>query len=120
MQFQKKQSSITKADQQAIEQKMATNKEISVEMIAQIATLSAKTAIEEILERRQEDVFTRCRGGIKCVRHRHNGCSPVYTYADKVKNTLHNQKTYKAESISVAKDIGERPIIIQAEHKEDN
>ena len=96
---------------------MANKEESSIEMIAQIATLAVKTAIEKILERRQEDVFTRHRGGIKGVRHRHNGCSPVFTYADKVKNILHNQKTYKAESILVAKDIRERPIIIQAEHE---
>ena len=86
---------------------MANNKEISFGMIAQIATLAAKTAIEEILERRQEDVCTRCRGDIKGMRHRDNGCSPVYTYADKVKNTLHNQKSNKAESMSVAKDMRE-------------
>ena len=43
---------------------MANNKEISIEVIAQIATLAAKTAIGEILERRQEEVFTRCRDGI--------------------------------------------------------
>ena len=99
--------------------KMANNKEISIDVIAQIATLAAKTTIDKILERRQEDVFTRHRGDIKGMRHRHNGCSPVYTYADKVKNTLHNQKTYKAENILVAKGIKERPIIIQAEHEED-
>ena len=99
---------------------MANKKEISIKMIAKIAMLAAKTAVEEILETRQEDVFTRCRDGIKDMRHRHNGCSPVHTYADKVKSTLHNQKTYKAENISVAKDIRERSIIIQVEHEEDN
>ena len=64
---------------------MANNKEISIEMIAQIATLAAKTAVDEMLERRQEEVFTRCRDGITGMKqHRHNGHSPACTYADKV------------------------------------
>ena len=74
---------------------MANNKEISIEMIAQIATLVAKTAIDEILGRRQEEVITRYRGGITGVKqHRHNGHSPAGTNADKVKNTLHKQNSY--------------------------
>ena len=44
---------------------MANSKEISIEVIAQIATLAAKTAIGDILERRQEEVFSRCRDCIK-------------------------------------------------------
>ena len=44
--------------------KMANNKEISIEMIAKIAMLAAKTAIDEIPERKQEDIYTRCRGEI--------------------------------------------------------
>ena len=43
---------------------MANNKDISIEVIAQIATLAAKTAVDEILERREEELFTRCRDGI--------------------------------------------------------
>ena len=93
---------------------MANNKEISIEMIAQIATMAAKTAVDELLERRQEEVFTRHRGGISGVKqHRHNGHSPACTYADKVKNTLNNQNTYKSKNISMVKDTREKPIIIQ-------
>ena len=44
---------------------MANSKEISIEVITQIAMLIAKTAIGEILERRQEEVFSRFRDGIK-------------------------------------------------------
>ena len=67
-------------------------------MIAQIAMLAAKTAVEEILEGgRHEDIFTRCRGDIKGMRHRHNGHPPGYTYADQVNNSLHNLKLYKAK-----------------------
>ena len=74
---------------------MANNKEISIEMIAKIAMLAAKTAIDEILERKQEDIYTRCRGEITCMKwHRDNGCSPVYTYAEKVNNSLHNSETF--------------------------
>ena len=84
--------------------KMANNQEISIEMIAQIATLAAKTAVEEILEeRRHEDIFTKCRGDIKGMRYRHNGHPPVYTYADQVNNSLHNLKLYKEKT----KDSGE-------------
>ena len=50
--------------------KMANNQEISIESIAQIATLAANTAVEAILERKHEDVFTRHRGDIKGMRHR--------------------------------------------------
>ena len=99
---------------------MANNKEISIEMIAHIAMLAAKTAVDEILERRQEEVVNRCRDGITCMKqHRHNGCSPACIYADKVKNTLNNQNTYKSKNISIVKDTREKPIIIQAE-EEDN
>ena len=78
---------------------MANNKEISIGVIAQIAMLAAKTAIDEILERRQEEVSTRCRDGITGVKqHRHDGCSPPCTYADKAKNPLNNQNTYKSKT----------------------
>ena len=89
---------------------MANNQEISTEMIAQIAMLAANTAAEMILERRHEDVFTRCRGDIKGMRHRHNRCSPVYTYADQVNNSLHTPTIYKpkAKDISEAKNIRDR------------
>ena len=43
---------------------MANNKEISIEMRAKIAMLAAKTAIDKILERKQEDIYTRCRGQV--------------------------------------------------------
>ena len=36
---------------------MANNNEISIGMIAKIAVLAAKTAIDEILERKQEDIY---------------------------------------------------------------
>ena len=52
------------------------------------------------------------------MRHRHNGCSPVYTYAEKVQNTLHNQNSQSREHFGSKRY--ERPIIIQSEHKEDN
>ena len=95
---------------------MANNKEISIEVIAQIATLAAEIAIDEILERRQGEVFTRCRDGITGMKHhRLNGHSPACTYADKVKNTLNNQNTYKSKNMSMVKDTREKSIIIQAE-----
>ena len=89
---------------------MANNQEISIEMIAQIAMLASNTAVEAILERRHEDVFTRCRGDIKGMRHRHNGSSPVYTYADQVNNSLHNLKIYEVETknSSEAKNLRDR------------
>ena len=43
---------------------MANSEEISIEMIAKIGTLAAKTAVDKILERKQEDIYTRCRGEI--------------------------------------------------------
>ena len=74
---------------------MANNKEISIEMITKIAMLAAKTAIDEILERKQEDIYTRCRGGITGVKqHRHNGHSAIYTYAEKVNSSLHNSEIF--------------------------
>ena len=91
-------------------------------MIAQIAMLAAKTAVEEILgRRRHEDVFTRCRGDIKGMRHRHNGHSPVYTYADQVNNSLHNLKIYKAKTkdSSEVKNIRDRQNI-QKENEDSN
>ena len=91
--------------------KMANNQEISIEMIARIAMLAPKTAVEEILERRRhEDIFTRSRGDIKGARHRYNGHPPVYTYADQVNNSLHNLKLYKAKTkdSSEAKNVRDR------------
>ena len=71
--------------------KMTDKKEISIKIIAQIATLAAKTAVEQILERKQESIYTRHRGGITGMKqHVHNRCSPVYTYAEKVNSNLHN------------------------------
>ena len=101
--------------------KMANNQEISTEIIAQIATLAANTAVEVILERRHEDVFTRCRGDIKGMRHRHNGCSPMDTYADQVNNSLHTPNIYKPKTkdISEAKNIRDRQKI-QKENEDIN
>ena len=74
---------------------MAINKEISIEIIAKIAMLAAKTAVDEILEGKQEDIYTRHRGEITGVKqHRHNGHSPIYTSAEKVNNSLHNSETF--------------------------
>ena len=54
------------------------------------------------------------------MRPRWDGLSPLYTYADKVKNILHTQKVSKAKNISVAKNIWDEQTIIQAENEEDN
>ena len=68
-------------------------------MIAQIVMLAAKTAIDKILKRSQEGVFTRCRGGITGMKQqRHNGHSQVCTYAEKVKNSLHNSDIFKTKT----------------------
>ena len=100
---------------------MATNQELSIEIIAQIAMMVGNAAVEAILEgRRDEDVINRCRGDTRGMRPRENGHSPVYTYANKVKNSLHTQKIYKAMNISVAKDIRDKQTIIQEEHEENN
>ena len=100
--------------------KIANKNEISIEMTAQIATMAAKTAVDEILKRRQEEVITRCRDGITGMKlHRHNGSSPTCTYADKVKNTLNKLSTNKSKNIHIVKDTREKPIVIQAE-EEDN
>ena len=100
--------------------KMANNQEIYIEIIAQMATLAANTAVEVILERRHEDIFTRCRSDIKGMRHRHNGCSPVYTYADQVNNSLHTLYIYKPKKdISEAKNIRDRKNI-QKENEDVN
>ena len=41
---------------------MVQNKEISIEMITQIATLAAKAAVDEILEGKHKDIYTRHKG----------------------------------------------------------
>ena len=93
--------------------KMANDKEISIEMIAQIVTLAAKTAVDEILERRQEGVFTRCRGGITGMKHhRHNGCSPVYIYVEKVNSSPHNFEIFMTKM----KDSCEANIVIDRQN----
>ena len=68
-----------------------------------ISNIGSKTAVDEILERkleeiiekrRHEDVFTRHISGRTGMRHhRQNGCSPACTYAQKVNNSLHNYET---------------------------
>ena len=78
---------------------MANKNKISIEVIAQIVTMAAKTSVDEILERRQEELSTRCRDGLTGMKlYRHNGCSPACTYANKVKSTFNNQSTYKSRS----------------------
>ena len=75
---------------------MANKNEISIEMIAEIATLAAKTAVDKICERKQEDIYTRCRGGVTGMKqHRYNWHSPVDIYAEKVTNSLHNYGRFK-------------------------
>ena len=49
-------------------QKMAQSKEISIETIAQIATLAAKTTIDKILKRKHKDAYTRNRGDITSMK----------------------------------------------------
>ena len=100
---------------------MANNKEISIEMIAKIAMLSAKTAVDEIFERKQEDIYTRHRGEITGMKqHRHNGHSPVYTSAEKVNNSLHNYETFitKTKNRCEANIVRDRHNILM--EKEDN
>ena len=63
-------------------------------------------AVQAILEeRRDEDEITRCRGDTTGMRHKLDGHSPLYTYADKVKNLIHTQKVSKAKNIPVDKNI---------------
>ena len=63
----------------------------------------------------------RHRGDIKGVRHRHNGHSPVYTYADQVNSSLHYLKLYKAKTrdSGEAKNIRDRQNI-QKENEDSN
>ena len=69
--------------------------------------MAAKTGIEIILEERRDDDFSsKHRGETRGMRPRHDGHSPSYTYAEKVKNSIHIQKIYKAET----KDISEAKI----------
>ena len=64
---------------------MATNQELSIEIIAQIAMVAANAAVQAILkERRDEDEITRYRGDTRGMRPRLDGQSPLYTYTDKV------------------------------------
>ena len=92
---------------------MATNQELSIEIIAHIAMMATNVAVEAILEgRRHEDIITRCRGHTRGKTPRQNGWSPVYTYANKVKNSIHTLKIYKTKNISVAKDIRDKQAII--------
>ena len=102
---------------------MATKQELSIELIVQIAMMAAKTAVETILEERTDDDFSfKHRGETRGVRHRHNGHSSSYTYAEKVKNSIHIQKIYKAEAkdISEAKNVRDRQNIIQEENEDNN
>ena len=55
----------------ASEIKMATNQELSIEIIAQIAMVVATAAVQAIsVERRDEDEITRCRGDTRGMRPR--------------------------------------------------
>ena len=50
---------------------MATNQELSIEIIAQIATVAANAAVQAILEeRRDAGEITRCRGDTRGMRPR--------------------------------------------------
>ena len=75
----------------------------------------------EILERKQEDIYTRCRGEITGVKqHGNNGCSPVYTSAKKINNSLHNSETFitKMKDRCEANIVRDRHNILM--EKEDN
>ena len=58
-------------------------------MITQIATWAAKAAVDEILQGKHKDIHTRCRGDAGMEHYRHNGHSPIYTYAEKVKSNIY-------------------------------
>ena len=65
---------------------MATNQELTNEIIAQIAAVAAKTVVQAISkDRRDEDEITRCRGETAGVRPMLDRHSPLYTFTDKVK-----------------------------------
>ena len=65
---------------------MATNQELLIEIIANIAMVAANAAVQAMLEEiRDEDEITRCRGDTRGMRHRQDGYSPLYTYVNKVK-----------------------------------
>ena len=50
---------------------MATNQELSIEIIAQVAMMTVNAAVETILEgRRDEDIITRFRGDTRGMRSR--------------------------------------------------
>ena len=85
---------------------MATNQELTIETLVQIARVASNAAVQAIVkERRDEDKVTRCRGDTRGMRARLDGHSPLYTYTDKVKNVLHTQKISKAKNSSVDKNI---------------
>ena len=65
---------------------MATNQELPIEILAQIAMVAANATVQaSVKERRDEDEITRCRGDTTGMRSRLDGHSPLYTYTDKVK-----------------------------------
>ena len=98
---------------------MATNQELPIEILAQIAMVAANAAVQKIVkERRDEDEITRCRGNTRGMRSRLDGHSPVYTYTDKVTSVLHTQKISKAKNSLVDKIIQDKQTIIQAEHED--
>ena len=76
---------------------MLQNKDISIEMITQIAMWAAKAAVDKILQGKHKDIHTRCRGDAGMEHHRHNGHSLIYTYAEKVKSNIHNSETFITE-----------------------
>ena len=100
---------------------MATNQELTNEIIAQIAAVAAKAVVQAILkERRDEDEITRCRGDTTGVRPRLDRPSPLYTSTDKVKNIYHTHKISRAKKISGDKHTQDKQALSQAEHEEDN
>ena len=87
---------------------MATNQELPIEILAQIAMVAANAAVQTIVkERRDEYEITRCRGDTRDMKSRLDGHSLLYTYTDKVKNVLHTQKIF-AKNILVAKNIRDK------------
>ena len=73
------------------------------------------------MKKKQEDTYARNSGEITGMKqHRHNGCSLVYTSAEKVNKSLHNSETF----ITKTKDRCEANIVTDKHNilmeKEDN
>ena len=66
-------------------------------MITQIAMWAAKAAADKLLQGKHKDIHTRHRGDAGVEHHGHNGHSPIYTYAEKVKSNIYNSETFITE-----------------------